>query len=101
MERQHLILQDFNLKQRIYQILKSCMKTFHFPVPDALECQRESLMYWHSESFNSAKFNAICNIYLLKPNGYIMHRQFNIQQLSALPSLCLSENKQRLVSLTA
>jgi hypothetical protein len=45
-------------------------------------------------------------ISLLKPTGYMMHHQFNIQQLYALPtlSLCvlyLSENKQRLVPLTA
>jgi len=45
-------------------------------------------------------------IYLLKPAGYVMHQQFNIQQLYALPTpyLCvlyLSENKQRLVPLTA
>jgi len=43
---------------------------------------------------------------LLKPNGYVMHQQFNIQQLYALPTLYLcvlylSENKQRLASLTA
>ena len=43
---------------------------------------------------------------LLKPNGYVMHQQFNIQQLYALPTLYLcvlylSENKQRLVPLTA
>jgi len=43
---------------------------------------------------------------LLKPTGYVMHHQFNIQQLYALPPLywCvlyLSENKQRLVPLTA
>ena len=42
----------------------------------------------------------------LKPTGYVMHQQFNIQQLYALPTLysCvlyLSENKQRLVPLTA
>ena len=42
---------------------------------------------------------------LLKPSGHVMHRQFNIQQLYALPTLnlCvlyLSENKQRLVPLT-
>jgi hypothetical protein len=42
---------------------------------------------------------------LLKPTGYTMHQQFNIQQLYVLPTsyLCvlyLSENKQRLVSLT-
>jgi len=43
---------------------------------------------------------------LLGPTGYVMHQQFNIQQLYALPTLCLcvlclSENKQRLVPLTA
>ena len=45
-------------------------------------------------------------INLLKPTGHVMHHQFNIQQLYALPTLYLcvlylSENKQRLVSLTA
>ena len=35
---------------------------------------------------------------LLKPNGHVMHQQFNIQQLEALPTLYLyvlylSENK--------
>ena len=44
-------------------------------------------------------------INLLKPTGHVMHQQFNIQQLYALPTqyLCvlyLSENKQRLVPLT-
>ena len=43
---------------------------------------------------------------LLKPAGYVMHQQFNIQHLYALPTLYLcvlylSENKQRLVPLTA
>ena len=42
----------------------------------------------------------------LKPTGYVMHQHFNIQQLYALPTLYLfilylSENKQRLVPLTA
>ena len=45
-------------------------------------------------------------INLLKPTGHVMHHQFNVQQLYALPTLYLcvlylSENKQRLVSLTA
>ena len=45
-------------------------------------------------------------INLLKPTGHVMHQQFNIQQLSALPALYLcvlylSENKQRLVPITA
>ena len=43
---------------------------------------------------------------LLNPTSYVMHQQFNIQQLYALPTLYLcvlylSENKQRLVPLTA
>jgi len=46
------------------------------------------------------------SINLLKSTGYVKHHQFNIQQLYALPTLYLcvlylSENKQRLVSLTA
>jgi len=43
---------------------------------------------------------------ILKPTGYVMHHEFNIQQLYALPTLYLwvfylSENKQQLVPLTA
>ena len=43
---------------------------------------------------------------LLNPTGHVMLQQFNIQQLYALPTLYLcvlylSENKQRLVPLTA
>ena len=43
---------------------------------------------------------------ILNPTGHVMHQQFNIQQLYALPTLYLcvlylSENKQRLVPLTA
>jgi len=43
---------------------------------------------------------------LLQPTGYVTHQQFNIQQLYVLPTLhlCvlyLSENKQRIVPLTA
>ena len=45
-------------------------------------------------------------INLLQLTGHFMHHQFNIQQLYALPTLYLcvlylSENKQRLVPLTA
>ena len=52
----------------------------------------------------SIKNGAVLN--LLKPTGHVMNQQFNIQQLYALPTLnlCvlyLSENKQRLVQLTA
>ena len=43
---------------------------------------------------------------LLKPTGYVMYQQFNIQQSYVLPTLYLCvlylyENKQRLVPLTA
>jgi hypothetical protein len=31
----------------------------------------------------------VWRINLLKPTGYVMHQQFNIQQLYALPTLCL------------
>ena len=45
-------------------------------------------------------------INLLNPTGHVMHQQFNIQELYVLPTLYLcvlylSENKQRLVPLTA
>ena len=54
---------------------------------------------------DSSKHKLVC-INLLKPTGYVMHQKFNIQQLYALPTLYLcvlylSENKQRLVPLTA
>jgi hypothetical protein len=43
---------------------------------------------------------------VLKPTGHVMHYQFNIQQLYAVPTpyLCvlyLSENKERLAPLTS
>jgi hypothetical protein len=46
------------------------------------------------------------DIKLLKPTSHVMHQQFNLQQLYVLPTLYLcvlylSENKQRLVPLTA
>ena len=62
------------------------------------------------------KFGAFCHylfitdlgleLTLLNPTGHVMHHQFNIQQLYVLPTLYLcvlylSENKQRLVPLTA
>ena len=45
-------------------------------------------------------------IKLLKPTDHVMQQQFNIQQLYALSKRCLcvlylSQNKQRLVPLTA
>jgi hypothetical protein len=45
-------------------------------------------------------------INILQCTGHVMHQQFNIQQLYALPTLylcvlCLSQNKQQLVPLIA
>ena len=50
--------------------------------------------------------NPCVSLSLLKPTGYVMDQQFNIQQLYVLPTLYLcvlylSENKQRLVPLTS
>ena len=59
-----------------------------------------STNFIYSSEIWGVKFN------LLKPTGHVMHQQFNIQQLYALPTLYLcvlyvSDNKQRLVPLTA
>ena len=54
---------------------------------------------------NSGTSDNVCDK-LLMPTGHVVHQQFNIQQLYVLPALYLcvlylSENKQRLVPLTA
>ena len=58
------------------------------------------LRFWETMLYITERIN------LLKPTGHVMHQPFNIQQLYALPTLYLcvlylSENKQRLVPLTA
>ena len=55
-------------------------------------------------SFLRSSKNFLIN--LSNPTGHVMHKQFNIQQLYVLPTLYLcvsylSENKQRIVPLTA
>ena len=50
--------------------------------------------------------SVVISIDVLKPTGHVIHQQFNTQQLYVLPTLYLcvlylSENKQRLVPLTA
>ena len=57
-------------------------------------------------SVNNGSGKKTPHLNLLKPTGHVMHQQFNIQQLYALRTLYLcvlylSENKQRLVPLTA
>ena len=60
---------------------------------------------WNIEQLDTEDCGAVV-LNLLKPNGYVMHQQFNIEQLYVLSTLYLcvlylSENKQRLVPLTA
>ena len=72
-------------------------------VTDTLEVHSPTMSSSSVPAFRTLQLN--CNN-LSKPTGHVMHHQFNIQQLYALPTLylcvlCLSENKQRLVPLTA
>jgi hypothetical protein len=60
----------------------------------------------HTHTHTPTSLKWVSHINHLKPTGYVMHHQFNIQQLYVLPTLYLcvlylSENKQRLVPLTA
>ena len=68
------------------------------------EMRFRCLRHHHMHFWMTNNINPLLN--LLKPTGYVMHQQFNIQQLYALPTLYLcvsylSENKQRLMPLTA
>ena len=61
-------------------------------------------LYYHFGKIYKSQM--LIDINLLKPTGHVMHQQFSIQQLYVLPTLYLcvlylSENKQRLVPLTA
>jgi hypothetical protein len=64
------------------------------------------VLFSYIVSFNNIRIHLNKIINLSKPTSHVMHQQFNIQQLYALPTLYLcvlylSENKQRLVPLTA
>jgi len=61
---------------------------------------------WSANAYIHRQLKCFARVNLLKPTGHVMHQQFNIQQLYTLPTLYLcvlylSENKQRLVPLTA
>jgi hypothetical protein len=63
-------------------------------------------MFCPVESFSARALIRVYWYNLLKLTGHVMYQQFNIQQLYVLPTLYLcvlylSENKQRLVTLTA
>ena len=71
-------------------------------------CEEQQYVAGHiyEHVFVGLSYKSILSFNLLKPTRHVMHQQFNIQQLYALPTLYLcvlylSENKQRLVPLTA
>ena len=71
-----------------------------------LRLQIHTLRLCNAHCSSSTTMVARTRLNLLKPAGHMMHQQFNIRQLYALPTLCLcvlylSENKQILVPLTA
>jgi hypothetical protein len=79
---------------QLYPTIPHTSQSKHTP-PDVITVECSSYVFEFNPSMN-----------LLKPAGYVMHQQFNIQQLYVLPTLYLcilylSENKQRLVPLTA
>ena len=72
--------------------------------------QRSSKELWRNEvvltSHQLCSIRSVVYLNLLKANYYVMHQQFNIQQLYVLPTLYLcvlylTENKQRLFPYTA
>ena len=77
-----------------------------FPLVSLKVSWRDSWIFhtlWMYDLFDTV---FVVSVNLLKPTGYVMHQQFNMQQLYVLPTLYLcvlylSENKQRLVPLTA
>ena len=85
---------DFTVVCTGNDLKRSCLCRFNSFIPSlySLPYCTALLLIW--------RFN------LLNPTGHLMHQQFNIQQLYVLPTLYLcvlylSENKQRLVPLTA
>jgi hypothetical protein len=75
-------------------------------------CWQQNQMWNCTSAYKYCRPNSTCPLLmtkllilkLLKPNGHVMHQQFNIQQLYVLPTLYLcvlylSENKQWLVPL--
>jgi hypothetical protein len=69
------------------------------PVPECWSNTDEVAIF--GTMISNARQMFLCLTNLLKSTGHVMYHQFNIQQLYALPTMYLSENKQRLVPLTA
>ena len=105
------------IMQSKYSLIISRNKTFvmhvrcKYPFKLCTKCtlHGDNLMFRGTAKFttDTTKVDTINrHINLLKPTGHVMHQQFNIQQLYVLATLYLcvlylSQNKQRLVPLTA
>jgi len=123
--KQVFLLQVFLPKARTHFFSQPCVP-HSLPTPPPTLLELIALMIFGRQlkfsicifscdfNFISPRFNALfskalnlCSSFnLLKPTGHVMHQQFNNQKLYALPTLYLcvlylSENKQRLVPLTA
>ena len=90
------------LKYIVYWKHEKLLKFYFFKYES--KWRHNMIPLYVSTLWNSHTTNIIFNH--LKPTGHVMHQKFNIQQLYVLPTLCLcvlylSENKQRLVPLTA
>jgi hypothetical protein len=104
MKRRMLCLNTPSVPRRKHFI--SVIKTDQFMLYGA----ESSCLFWDKyrtyKHVNCGQNIQLLNVKLWKPTGYVTHQQFNIQQLYVLCTLhlcvlCLSENKQRLVPLTA
>jgi hypothetical protein len=87
----------------IVRVLKKLVKKMVYTSGEALEIPHTPVS---SVIFKPREHNVANEFNHLKLKTYVTHHQFNIQQLYALPTLYLcvlylSENKQRLVPLTA
>ena len=90
-------------KFRKFRFFDIKFKRRKFP---SARCALEAVAIDSGTDILTARSVSVNTINVLKPAGHVMHHQFNLQQLYALPSLYLcvlylSENKQRLVPLTA
>ena len=97
------VLTDWRTDKRLLIPFHNILKAFKQVWMKNDTAQNVSESYWDTYIVAIRCKN---DINVLKPTGHVMHQQFNIQQLYVLPTLYLcvlysSENKQRLVPLTA
>jgi hypothetical protein len=101
------MLQNSSPEEDVITMLRNVAK---YPPNDSIKFRKASVFSSTAvrSSYQGFWINFLCGVYvnLLKPTGHVMHHKFNIQQLYVLLTLYLcvlylSENKQRLVPLTA